>query len=71
MDDSKWPCLFRLKTKMIPLLESPDIFLGDSITPPEFMEADLSCVYPTINIVDTYIEIIGNLFYCEKSFVFH
>ena len=55
---------------MIALLEDLSIFLRYSITPLEFVEADLSSINPKINGMDAYVEFFGNLFNCKKSRVF-
>ena len=68
MDELKRPLSWYWE--MIALLEDPSIFLRYSITPLEFVEADLSSVDPKINSVDTYVEFFGNLLNGKKFCVF-
>ncbi len=69
MDDLKCPCV--LHGAMVSSLECPYICFRDAITALEFVEADLAGIDPEIYRLPGCIEVIGNLLYCEKSFVFH
>ena len=69
MAELNWPLL--MCPVVASLLEESDIIFGDAIALPELVKADQSSVYPEINRMDTCIEILSYLLYCEKFFIIH